>query len=64
MGSVHNYIQRFCDLKLRIPSMSVADTFATFMDGLKLVIRQQIVPHMDTLAQAQTMAIKVDLYSA
>ena len=44
--------------------MSVADTYAAFMDGLKPAIRQQIAPHMDTLAQAQTMAVKVDLYSA
>ena len=38
-GSVQNYIQRFRDLKLRIPSMSVADTYAAFMDGLKPAIR-------------------------
>ena len=63
-GSVQNYIQRFRDLKLRIPSMSVADTYAAFMDGLKPAIRQQIAPHVDTLQQAQTMAVKVDLYSA
>ena len=63
-GSIQNYIQRFRDLKLRIPSMSVADTYAAFMDGLKPAIRQQIAPHVDTLAQAQTMAVKVDLYSA
>ena len=44
--------------------MSVADTFVAFMDGLKPAIRQQIGPHVDTLAQTQTMAIKVDLYSA
>ena len=37
-GSMQNYIQRFCDLKLRIPSMSVADTYAAFMDGLKPAI--------------------------
>lgn len=41
--------------------MFVVDTYATFMDGLKPVIRQQIAPHVDTLAQAQTMTIKVDL---
>ena len=40
MGSVQNYIQRFCDLKLRIPSMFVADIYAAFMDGLKPTIRQ------------------------
>ena len=44
--------------------MSVADTYATFMDGLKPAIRQQIAPHVDTLQQAQTMAVQVDLYSA
>ena len=44
--------------------MSVADTYAAFMDGLKPAIRQQIAPHVETLQQAQTMAIKVDLYSA
>ena len=44
--------------------MSVADTYATFVDGLKPTIRQQIAPHVDTLAQAQTMAVKVDLYLA
>ena len=43
--------------------MFVADTFAAFMDGLKPVIHQQIAPHIDTLAQAQTMAVKVDLHS-
>ena len=48
-GSVQNYIQRFRDLKLRIPSMSVADTFVQFMDGLKPAIRQQIAPHVTTL---------------
>ena len=63
-GSVQNYIQHFRDLKLRIPSMSVADTYAAFMDGLKPAIRQQIAPHVETLQQAQTMAVKVDLYSA
>ena len=49
-GSVQNYIQRFHDLKLRIPSMFVADIFAQFMDGLKPAIRQQIAPHVTTLA--------------
>ena len=44
--------------------MSVADTFAQFMDGLKPAIRQQIAPHVTTLAQAQTMVTKVDLYTA
>ena len=44
--------------------MSVADTFTQFMDGLKPTIRQQIAPHVTTLAQAQTMVIKVDLYTA
>ena len=44
--------------------MSVANTFAAFMDGLKPAIRQQIAPHVDTLTQAQTMAVKVALYSA
>ena len=44
--------------------MSVADPFVAFMDGLKPAIWQQIAPHVDTLAQAQTMAIKVDLYLA
>ena len=39
-GSIQNHIQCFHDLKLRIPSMSVADTYAAFMDGLKPVIRQ------------------------
>ena len=60
---MQNYIQRFWDLKLWIPSMFVVDTYATFMDGLKPVIRQQIVPHVNTLAQDQTMAVKVDLYA-
>ena len=44
--------------------MSVADTYAAFMDGLKPAIRQQIAPHVETLQQAQTMAVKVDMYSA
>ena len=44
--------------------MSVADAFAKFMDGLKLAIQEQIAPHVTTLAQAQTMATKVDLYTA
>ena len=35
-----------------------------FMDGLKLAIQQQIAPHITTLVQAQTMATKVDLYTA
>ena len=43
--------------------MLVADTYAASIDGLKLAIRQQIAPHITTLARAQTMAIKVDLYS-
>ena len=43
--------------------MSVADTYVAFMDGLKPAIRKQIAPHVDTLAQAQMMAVKVDLYS-
>ena len=44
--------------------MSVADTYAAFIDGLNLAIRQQIAPYVETLQQAQTMAVKVDLYSA
>ena len=43
--------------------MSAADTYATFMDGLKPTIRQQIAPHVSTLTQAQTMAVRADLYS-
>ena len=42
----------------------MADTYATFMDGLKLAIWQQIAPHINTLPQVQTMEVKVDLYSA
>ena len=49
-GSVQKYIQCFHDLKLRIPSMSMVDTYAACMDGLKPAIRQQITPHVDTLA--------------
>ena len=60
-GSMQNYIQCFRDLKLRILSMSVVDTFAQFMDGLKPTIRQEIAPRLTTLAQAQMMATKVDL---
>ena len=63
-ASVQNYIQRFHDLKLHIPSMFVADTFAQFMDGLKPAIQQEIAPHVTTLVQAQTMVTKVDLYTA
>ena len=44
--------------------MSMVDTFAALMDELKSVIRQQIVFHVNTLTQVQTMAAKVDLYSA
>lgn len=53
-----DFIHRFHNIKLRIPSMFVLDTYAAFIDGLKLVI----APHVDTLAQAQTMVVKVDLY--
>lgn len=44
--------------------MSMADTFVAFMDGLDLMVQQQIAPHISTLAQAQTMVVKVDLYFA
>ena len=43
--------------------MSVVDTYAAFMDGLKPAIRQQIAPHVSTLDQAQQMAAKADIYS-
>ena len=43
--------------------MSQADEFAAFMDGLKPAIRQQIAPHVFTLAEAQVMAAKMDLHS-
>ena len=43
--------------------MPVVDSFAQFMDGLKQAIRQQIALHVTTLAQARTMATKVDLYT-
>ena len=43
-GNIQNYVQQFRDLSLCIPSMSQADEFATFMDGLKPGIRQQITP--------------------
>ena len=62
-GNVQNYVQRFRDLLLRIPSMSSADEFAAFMDGLKPAIRQQIAPHVSTLAEAQVMAAKMDLHT-
>ena len=62
--NIQNYVQRFRDLSLHIPSMSQADKFAAFMDGLKPAIRQQIAPHVSTLAEAQIMATKVDLYSS
>ena len=39
-GSMQNYIQRFHDLRLRIPSMFVGDIYFAFMDGLKPRIRQ------------------------
>ena len=41
--------------------MSSANEFAAFMDGLKPAIRQQIAPHVSTLAEMQVMAAKVDL---
>ena len=44
--------------------MSMADTFAQFMNGLKPAIHQQIALHVTTLAQAHTMATMVDLYTA
>ena len=50
-GNIQNYVQRFRDLSLRIPSMSQADEFAAFMDGLKPAIRQQIAPHVSTLVE-------------
>ena len=62
-GNIQNYVQRFRDLSQRIPSMSQADEFAAFMDGLKPAIRQQIAPHVSKLAEAQIMAAKVDLHS-
>ena len=43
--------------------MSHADEFVAFIDGLKLAIRQQIAPHVSTLAEAQIMTTKVDLHS-
>ena len=43
--------------------MPQAGEFATFMDGLKPAIRQQIAPHVSTLAEAQIMAAKVDLHT-
>ena len=38
-GNMQNYVQSFRDLSLRIPSMSQADEFAAFMDGLKPAIQ-------------------------
>ena len=61
-GNVQNYVQRFRDLSLRIPSMSQVDEFAAFIDGLKSTIWQQIAPHVSTLAEAQIMAAKVNLH--
>ena len=43
--------------------MSQVDEFDAFMDCFKLAIRQQIVPHVSTLVEAQIMATKVDLHS-
>ena len=44
--------------------MSSVDEFATFVDGLKLAIRQQIVSHVSILAEAQVMAATVDLHTS
>ena len=43
--------------------MPHGDEFAAFMDGLKPEIRQQIAPHVSTLAEAQIMVAKVDLHA-
>ena len=44
--------------------MSQTNKFVAFMDGLKSAIRQQIVPHVSTLAKAQIMAGKIDLHAS
>ena len=43
--------------------MLQADKFDVFMAGLKPSIWLQIAPHVSTLAEAQIMAAKVDLYT-
>lgn len=55
-----NHIPRFHELMLRVPSRSEEATLATFMDGPKPEIRQQIVPHVTTLLVAEAIASKVD----
>ena len=39
-GSMQNYNQRFYNIKLRILSMSLVDTYVAFMDAMKPAIYQ------------------------
>ena len=66
MGRVATYVQKFRDLRFRIPDMSQAEAFSHFMAGLKDDIRKDIGVHVtrNDVEGAIAMAEKMDCYQS
>ena len=63
-GRVAGYLQRFRELRYRLPTMSTDEAYAAFIDGLNPVLWAQIGALTCDLEQAMLMAERMDLFQA
>ena len=62
-GRVSGYIQRFCTLRYKIPSMMEKEAHLLFLCGLDAKIQQQVGVHAQSLQEAMELVERADLYS-
>ena len=60
---VLGYIQRFCTLRYKIPSMTEEEAHSLFLCLLNAGLQQQVGVHAQLLQEAMELAERADLYS-
>ena len=62
-GRVSRYIQRFCTLRYKIPSMIEEEAHLLLLHGLDAWLQQQVGVHAQLLQEAMELGEHVDLYN-
>ena len=62
-GHVSGYIQRFCTLRYKIPSMMEEEAHSLFLRGLDAGLQQQVGVHAQSLQEAMELVEDADLYN-
>ena len=63
-GRVAGYLQRFRELRYRLPTMSTDEAYAAFIDGLNPALRAQIGALTSDLEQVMLLAERMGLFQA